>query len=44
LKELQDLIAVSEKELQFKLLTRRKMLVEERKNIPQYITEALGKK
>ena len=44
LKELQDMISGAEKDLQFKLLSRRKFLVEERKNIPQYITEALGKK
>jgi DNA primase len=44
LKELQDMIAGAEKDLQFKLLIRRKLLVEERKNVPQYITEALGKK
>jgi DNA primase len=44
LKEVQDLISGAEKDLQFKLLTRRKFLVDERKNIPQYITEALGKK
>lgn len=44
LKELQEMIAGAEKESQFKLLSRRKLLVEERNNIPKYITEALEKR
>jgi len=44
IKDLHDMITASEKSEQFKLLARRKKLVEERKNIPNYIMEALEKK
>jgi DNA primase len=43
LKELQKMLTEADKDLRVKLFTRKKFLEEERKNIPQYITEALGK-
>lgn len=44
LKELQKMLTGADKDLRVELFTRKIFLEEERKNIPKYITEALGKK